>query len=303
MLVTRRQLLAGAAAGASALAQQQHTANGPKPRLAPTISVHIEQFPKIGYNDLGSFLHTLGVEGCVLSLQPGGHIPPERADWELMRAVEAMTGYGVDVPAIATTATSPTDPMVQIIFAIGRLMGIPVFRPGEWKYPAAGGLQARLPQVQRDLTHFASFAGQTGMAVAIHNGAADSFGAAIWDTEMLIRMLDERVIGYDFDIGYATAHGGTESAALALRLALPRLKMVSARDCYWSKDSSGWKLTECPLGEGMVDWQGLFATLAQARFTGPVTLYVNYQPREELAAIRKDLEFLKKLVAGAYSAG
>ena len=299
--LSRRQFLATAAA-LPALAQQ-HTANGPKTRLLPVVAVHIEQFPKIGYNELGGFLHTMGVEACVLSLQPGGHIPPERADWELMRAVEAMTGMGVDVPALATTATSPANPMVQIIFGVGRQMGIPIFMPGEWKYPATGSIDARLPEIQRELNTLAAYAGQTGMAVAVHNALTGSFGSALWDTQTLIRMMDPRTVGYDFDIGYATAHGGSEAAALALRMALPRLKMVSARDCFWSKDAAGWKLSECPLGEGMVDWTRFFASLAQARFTGPIVLYVNYQPKEELAAIRKDLEFLRKQVAAAYSAG
>ena len=298
--VTRRSLLAGMA-GASAWAQNR-AANGPKARLTPALTVHIEQFPKIGYNDLGGILRMLGFDGCVLSVQPGGHIPPERADWELMRAVEAMTGVGLDVPALATTSTSPTDPIVRLIFGIGREMGIPIFRPGEWKIAAGANVEARLAEVQRDLTILSSYAAQTSMAVAVHNTAGDVFGGAVWDINAIVRTLDARFAGYDFDIGYATAHGGAEAAALALRLALPRVKMVSARDCYWSKGASGWKLVECPLGEGMVDWPQFFAALAKSRFTGPVTLYVNYQPQEELPAIRKDLEFLKKQLAAAYSA-
>jgi L-ribulose-5-phosphate 3-epimerase len=81
-------------------------------------------------------------------------------------------------------------------------------------------------------------------------------------------------------------------------LAMPRLKMVTARDCYFKKDGEKFKLQECPLGEGMVDWTGFFTTLARARFTGPISLQVGYEGG--LPAIKKDLAFLKKQVAGAY---
>ena len=142
------------------------------------------------------------------------------------------------------------------------------------------------------------------MAIALHNGAGDAFGASLWDIQMTIRTVNPRVIGYDFDIGYATAHGGAAGADAALRMALPRLKMATARDCFWSKTADGgWKLTECPLGEGMVDWPRFFATLARVRFTGPILLAVGYVVADELGPIRKDLEFLKKQRAAVYGPG
>jgi sugar phosphate isomerase/epimerase len=87
----------------------------------------------------------------------------------------------------------------------------------------------------------------------------------------------------------------------ALQIALPRLKMATVRDVVWTKDADGArKLTQCPIGEGIVDWPKFFSALAQANFTGPITLQVEYQPKEELGAIRSDLAFLKKQRAAAY---
>jgi sugar phosphate isomerase/epimerase len=69
----------------------------------------------------------------------------------------------------------------------------------------------------------------------------------------------------------------------------------------WIKDADGSrKLTQCPIGQGIVDWPKFFGALAQANFTGPITLQVEYQPKEELGAIRSDLAFLKKQRAAAY---
>ena len=306
MAITRRELIAGLAGGAAIASAQNRTAAGPKARLSPAICVHSEQFAKIPYDELGPLLKTMGFDGCVISFGPTGHVTPAHADLDLMRFVEAITGNGLDVPELATTFTSPNDATVRLAFAVGGEMGIPVFRPGEWQLPggaaAAQTMDQRLAAVQRDLMGFASMASQTNMAIALHNGGGGVFGAALWDTQMLIRGLDQRLVGYDFDIGYATAHGGPEAAASALRMALPRLKAVTVRDCYWNKTGGGWKLTQCPLGEGMVDWPPFFAALAGARFTGPMLLAQEHGGESEVEPIRKDLAFLKKGLAGVYGA-
>jgi L-ribulose-5-phosphate 3-epimerase len=304
MSITRRQWIAGLAAGAGIASAQERGGRGPGVRLSPPICAHSEQFPKIGYDELGGILHTIGFEGCVISVTPGGHVTPEHADLDLMRFIEATTGAGVDVPALATTFTNPMHPTVRLIFAVGGQMGIPIFRPGEWRYGNAADVEARTAEVQRDVMGFASFASQTQMTVALHNGAGDAFGASIWDIQMMARGVNQRYLGYDFDIGYATAHGGREGADVALRMALPRLKMATARDCIWSKTADGaWKVTECPLGEGMVDWPRFFATLARAHFTGPILLAVNYGTPGELEPVRKDLVFLKKQRSAVYGPG
>ena len=304
MAITRRELMARLVAGAGVASAQDRTANSPKVRLTPAISIHSEQFPKIGYDELGGILRTLGFDGCVISVGATGHVTPAHADLDLMRFIEATTGSGVDVPALATTFTSPSNPTVQLAFAVGNEMGIPVFRPGEWKYGEAPDLEKRTAEVQREVLGFASLGNQAQMAIALHNGAGDAFGASLWDIQAMIRGVNPRVIGYDFDIGYATAHGGVAGADAALRMVLPRLKMTTARDCFWSKaPEGGWKLTECPLGEGMVDWPRFFAALARAHFTGPILLAVDYGTTDELAPMRKDLEFLTKQRAAAYGRG
>jgi sugar phosphate isomerase/epimerase len=215
-----------------------------------------------------------------------------------MRFVEAVTGNGLDVPALATPFTTASNATVRLAFAVGGEMGVPVFLPGEWKYGDGVDVDQRLAAVQRDIMGFASMGSQTGMAVALHNGMGDTFGAAVWDIQMAIRGVDPRLLGYDFDIGYATAHGGREAAASALRIALPRLKAVTVRDCIWTKTADGWKLQQCPLGEGMVDWDPFFAALSRVRFTGPLLVAVDYS--EELGAVRADLQFVKKHLAAVY---
>jgi len=305
MGLSRRHFLSGMAAASWAAAQDQppgqfRRQNGPKPRSTPPLCLYSDQLMKVGYDELGGILKMLGFDGCDLSVQPGGHITPEHADLDFMRAIEAMTGSGVDVYMISTTFTSPMDQTLRLAMQWGGEMGVPFFRPGHWKY-TEGEIETRMVEAQRDIAGLAAIARATGISVGIHNATPDFVGGAVWDTNMVIRGMEARLVGYDFDTGYAMAQGGPVGFHTLLRMTMPRLKMVTARDCYWNKDGAEWKLVECPLGEGMMDWPQFFATLAKARFTGPISVQPGYAPKDDLAAIRKDLAFLKKQVAAAYA--
>jgi sugar phosphate isomerase/epimerase len=301
MGLTRRQLLAAAAAGAGRAAAQQYKAGGAKLRTKPPVCLYSKQLAKVEYDDLGKVLRDLGFDGCDLSVEPGGHVLPEHAQADLVRAVLAVTDVGLDVPLFTTSITSPADPNIRLILGIGNFMGVPLFRPGIWKYNGTSEIEARLAQAQGEIVGLAALARAAAMAMGLRNVAGDNVGSAVWDTNLIIRGLDPQSVGYDFDPGSATAAGGVDGWWVALRLALPRLKMVTLNDFNWTKDTGGaWKATPCPLGEGMVDWSRFFATLARVKFTGPLSLEMGYRPAKELEAIHHDLEFVRKQVAAAY---
>ncbi|MBZ5622749.1 MAG: sugar phosphate isomerase/epimerase [Acidobacteriia bacterium] len=304
MGLTRRQLLSGAAAGASSAVAQFRAGNGPKVRTTPAVCLYSQLLIKVPYDELGPVLRGLGVDGCDLSVFPGGHVNPELSSVDMMRSVEAVTGAGLDVPVITTTYTSLADPTIRNVVGICGEMGVPLFKVGHWKYTAGTEVEARLAEVQRDLAGLAALARAVNMAIAIQNLAGENVGEAVWDINMMIRGMDPRTVGYDFDVASATVEGGLGGWSVALRLALPRLKMVTARDFVWSKDASGaWKVVPCPLGEGMVDWPKFFAVLARARFAGPISIQMDYQPKDELAAMRRDVDFVRKQVNTAYGGG
>lgn len=296
--MTRRRLLAGLMAGGAAA--QVRPGNGPKARTTPPVCLYSQALIKVPYPELGEILRGLGVDGCDLTVMRGGHVAPENSAVDLMRAIEAITGVGLDVPVISTTYTNLADPTIRNVLAISGEMGVPLFRAGQWKYPASGDLELRLAETQRDIAGLAAIARAVNMAVAIQNVAGENVGAAIWDTNAAIRGFDPRTVGYDFDIGHAVASAG-EGWTVALRLALPRIKMATARDFVWKKEGGAWKAAPCPLGEGMVDWPKFFAALARVRFTGPVSLPVDYQTENEVAAIGRDVAFLRKQIAAAYA--
>jgi sugar phosphate isomerase/epimerase len=180
-------------------------------------------------------------------------------------------------------------------------MGIPIFRPGYWRYSNAPDIEGRQLEVQREMMGLASIARAYNVAMAVHNMAGDSVGASLFDLSAMFRGIDPRWVGYDFDPGYATEAAGPDGGNTALRLAMPRLKAVMVRDFSWSRDGGAWKAVPCPLGEGMVDWKTFFTTLAKTRYVGPITIDMKYQPKDDLGAIRKDLEFVRKQLAAVWA--
>jgi sugar phosphate isomerase/epimerase len=302
MSFSRRQLLAGIAASAMSVrpgSAQYRAGDGPKPRTVPSVCLYSQVLIKVGYDELGPLLKSLGVDGCDLTVMPGGHVDPQNAGLHLMRAIEAITGMGLDVPVLSTAYTSLADRTLNTVAGVAHEMGVPLLRAGHWQYPPGGEIEARLAEVQRDISGLAALARAAQMTVVIGNVPGE-VGGSLWDTHMLIRGIDPHFIAYDFDAGNAVAAAGA-SYETALQLVLPRIRMVTARDFYWSKDAAGvWKRMACPPGEGMVDWRKLFAALARVHFTGPISVPLDYQPKDELGAVRRDVEFLKKQVAAAY---
>jgi sugar phosphate isomerase/epimerase len=300
--LTRRQLLAAAAAGAGrAAAQAQYKAGGAKPRTRPPVCLYSKQLAKVQYEELGKVLRELGFDGCDLSVEPGGHVLPEHAQADLVSAVMAVTDVGLYVPMLTTSITSPVDPDIRFVLGLAGFMGVPLFRPGIWKYNGTSEIEARLVEVRGEIAGLAAVGRGSGMAMGLRNVAGDNVGSAVWDTNLMIGPMEAQWVGYDFDPGAAMAVGGADGWWLALGMALPRLKMATLSDFNWTRDASGaWKAIPCPLGEGVVDWSRFFSALARVKFTGPLSIEMRYQPAKELDAIRRDLEFVRKQVARAY---
>jgi len=133
------------------------------------------------------------------------------------------------------------------------------------------------------------------MTAMFPNRAGGYVGEALWDVQAIIGDLDPQWIGYYFDPSQVT--GDME---IALRLVLPRLKAVALQDYVWVKAGNAWKMQVCPLGEGMVDWTAFFRILAEAKFSGPVSIHQEYRAQDEVGAMNKDLEFVRKHVKQAW---
>jgi L-ribulose-5-phosphate 3-epimerase len=308
--VTRRQVIA--ALGASAiLARDAHPQaaaekdGGPKagvalaPRSTPMICAFSQNLIKVPYPELGLIAQQIGYDGVDLTVMDGGHVNPHITNVDLVRAIESVRGAGLEVPMITTTINTINEQTAYPILAITGHTQVHLYRLGFWAYAtgqnATPDLPRRLAQVRNDLTGLLALGRNYQMAAMFPNRAGGYVGEALWDAQTIIGDMDPQWIGYYFDPSQAT--GDME---IALRLALPRLKAVALQDYVWAKSGTAWKMQMCPLGEGMVDWPAFFRILAEAKFTGPVSVHQEYPAKDELGAMNKDLEFVRKQVKQAW---
>ena len=294
--ITRRDFTRGAAlAGTMALTRGRAAA----PAKRPTLCLFSKHLPELHYAELGRTVKQLGFGGVDLTVRPEGHVLPDRVAQDLPRAVEALRAAGLTVPMITTGLTSPSDPAARSTLATAGRLGVPLFKLGYWHYGGQESIEARIGEVRRDVTGLVGLGKEHGIVAGFHNHSA-YVGAPVWDIRAIIGDMDPRWIGYYFDPGHATAEGGVGGWLIALRMALGRIKMVAIKDFFWEKRDGKWTMRMCPLGEGMVDWPKFFSALAGSTFNGPISLHVEYEPSDMMAAITRDLAYLRQHVDAAF---
>lgn len=279
--------------GAAGLARGETAPN------RPALCLFSKHLPKLNYSELAHTVKQIGFDGVDLTVRPEGHVLPERVPEDLPKALDTLRGAGLSVPMITTDLTSTSDPAARPTIETAARLGVPRFKLGYWHYDDRQSIDARIAEVRLDVTDLVALAADNGVTAGFHNHSGNYVGAAVWDIRAIIGDMDAKSIGYYFDPCHATAEGGEGGWKIALRMALARIQMVAIKDFYWEKRRGKWEMRMCPLGQGMVRWPEFFATLAGARFQGPISMHAEYEP-VEIADLASDFAFLKKQVEAAY---
>jgi sugar phosphate isomerase/epimerase len=304
----RQSLLTAAAAALPPAAAEAAVAPARARRPGP-LCLFSKPLPHMGYAELARSVRQAGFEGIDLTVRPGGHVVPERVTVDLPRAAEAIRSEGLAMPFITTDLHEASDPGADATLATAGKLGIHLFKPGYYQYRYRN-VQAELQEAGRKFRSLAALGARHGVAIGYHNHEG-MIGAPVWDMASVILPMDPRWSGFYFDVRHATVEGGSAGWRVAAHLVQPRLKMIGMKDFYWEKTSRGWKIIDCPLGQGMVHWPEYFRILAQAGYSGPVSLFLEYdipgrtiaeQQDNTLAAAKRDLGFLRHGLDTAYAA-
>lgn len=271
--------------------------------------------PQMNWQDLAKSAKAAGFGGVDLTVRRGGHVAPQRAAEDLPKAVEAIRAEGLEVPMITTGLTRAEDPTAVPILATASKLSIPFLKPGYYHYKFVD-VRKELEEASNQFRGVVELAEKYRIQVGFHND--DSFiGSQTWDISRVMDTLDPKWAGYYYDLENATIIGGEEGWRIAACLAMPRMKMVGAKDFYWLKtETQGWRETGCPLGQGMCDYKKFLPMLAEANFHGPISLHMEYsipgvsddeglslardKADEVMAAAKQNLDTLKALVHEAY---
>ena len=283
--MTRRELFGLLAAGTTAKAFQVPVN---EQRSVPLICLQSACLKAIEYTDLADIARQLGAEGVDLTILPGGHVEPKNSSVDLIRALEVMQGQGLEVPLITTALTSPTDYTARAVLALSGMSGVALFQPGTW------ARSVPLGQVRRDLIGLATISRDYHIIPALLNRPGSAV-QTMTEALSVLQGINPRAAGICFDPAHALmATGNWETE---LRMALPKLQGVVLRDVSSAQPDAKY----CPLGQGVLDVAKLFAELAKAGFTGPVSVHVDYVTKDTPGAIERDLSVVKKAARVAYT--
>lgn len=296
MVITRRIAIGAMAAAPFAEAAA--------PAGQPSFCIFSKHMAQFSYDELGKKGKEVGFDGVDLTVRAKGHVEPARAAEGLPKAAAAIRGHGLTIPMITTGLLKADEPAARPTLATAAKLKIPFWKPGYYRYTkldSAGGVERALSEVKPQIAGLAALSKEHGLTCGFHNHSGDYFGTTVWDTRAAIEGLDTQAIGYYFDPAHATIEGGLAGWRISMNLVAPRLKMVGLKDFYWAKSKEGkWKTQWCPMGEGMVDWPKVFSSLKASGFSGPLTLHVEYETKDELEAIARDYQFVRRQLSIAW---
>lgn len=306
MTISRRAILAGGAL----LLSRPASAKG---KLK--VSIFSKHLQFVQGEELAKAAAAIGFDGVDLTVRKGGHVEPAAVANDLPAVVGILRKNGLEVPMITTDIADADTPYAEDILKAASALGIRYYRFGAFKWatdrPFAAQLEAMKPRLAKLAALNAKY--QTCAMYHTHSGVG-VVGASIWDLWYLMKDLDPKLVGMNYDVGHATIEGGMGGWIDSFKIAGNHVRGIAVKDFAWEKDAKGaWKAQWKPIGDGMVKMSQFFGMVAQTDFAGPLQIHYEYPlgganngtrtltlPKEQvLAAMKKDLDAVRGMLAQA----
>ena len=247
----------------------------------------------------------LGFDGVDITVRKGGHVEPARVAQDLPPLAAIFKQHGLEVPMITTDIVDAETPFTEDILKTMAGLGIRNYRFGAFKWTDSQSYTAQLDTMKPRLAKLAALNAryQTCAMYHTHSGVG-LVGASIWDLYILMKDLDPKAMGVNYDVGHATIEGGLGGWVASFKVAGPHVRGIALKDFLWVQDAKGaWREQWKPIGEGMVRFPQFFAMVAESGFSGPLQVHYEYPlggasggartltiPQEEVfRAMKKDL--------------
>ncbi|MFQ5998869.1 MAG: sugar phosphate isomerase/epimerase family protein [Candidatus Bathyarchaeia archaeon] len=307
MKISRREFIAGlVAAGASVPIAGIAKSVGKRQVDNGKICIFSKHLQWLDYQGMAETAAQIGFDGVDLTVRPRGHVLPERAEDDLPKAVEAVNKAGLKVYMITTAIRDPNDVHTDRILRTASQLGIKYYRLGYLKYDDSLGIERSLEAHKATLSELGKLNKLYRIHGAYQNHAGTGVGGPVWDIWYLIKDLNPKWIGCQYDIKHATHEGG-RSWPLGLKLLKKYIKITAIKDFKWVKEDGKWRGQHVPLSEGMVDFVAYFKLAKQLDISGPISMHFEYplggadkgksklsiDGTKVLGAMRNDLKILR----------
>ncbi|MBI5770743.1 MAG: sugar phosphate isomerase/epimerase [Verrucomicrobia bacterium] len=303
--VSRRDFLStvalAAAAAPLAARAAEKSAAAPAPGAAPagpsTLHVFSKPFYQMSHAETAKLIAACGFGGVDYTVRKAqAHVLPEKVAEDLPRAVDAARAAGLKVELITTDITSAREPHTEAILRAAAKVGVKCYRLGNFNYDNKLGVVGTLEKLQPSLKELAALNASLGLHGAIQNHAGTRVGSAMWDLHLLLRELDPKAIGVQFDIRHAVCEAG-QSWPVALRLLAPWIRCTDIKDFKWEQAPGKATIDNVPLGEGVVPFDAYFKLAKELKIGGPISLHLEYPPFEKAPAALSAADRLTQMTA------
>ena len=272
--------LAGAASTASAAEKKKAKAAAPAPSGPTTIHVFSKPMHMMSHAETAKLIAECGYGGIDYTVRKAqAHVLPEKVTEDLPRAIDAAHAAGLKVEMITTDIVSAREPHAETLLRTAAKLGVKYYRVGNWNYDAKLGVEGTLEKLRPAIKELAALNESVGIHGAIQNHAGTRIGSAIWDLYELLRDVDPRWFGVQYDIRHAVAEGG-QSWSLPLKLLAPWIRCSDIKDFKWIQSPGKAAIDNVPLGEGIVPFEAYFKLVKELGLGGPISVHLEYPPFE-----------------------
>jgi sugar phosphate isomerase/epimerase len=229
-------------------------------------------------DSLAAGVAELGFDGLDITVRKGGHVEPAQVSRDLPALAAMLSKHGLEVPMITTDIVDAETPFAEDILKTMARLGIRNYRFGAFKWEAHQPYDAQLERMQPRLARLAALNAKYQACAMYHtHSGVGLVGASIWDLHILMKDLDPKAIGVNYDVGHATIEGGLGGWIDSFKITGAHLRGIAVKDFLWERDAKGaWREQWKPIGEGMVRFPQFFTMVADAGFAGPLQIHYEY---------------------------
>ena len=247
--------------------------------MGQTEATNIHLFSKhlqwLDYEDMSKVAKEMGYDGLDLTVRSKGHVLPENVEKDLPKAVAAMRKAGLKAEMITTKIRSTKDPATEKILKTASSLGIKTYRLGWLKYKDNQAIEEQIEAFKPQLKELEQMNEYYKIRGDYQNHSGTGLGGAVWDIWLLIKDLNPKWIGCEFDIRHAIVEG-FKSWKVDLQLIQSHIQAVDCKDFKFIAKENNWEIENVPIGEGAVDFQAFFQELNDLNISASISMHAEY---------------------------
>jgi len=230
----------------------------------------------LNFDQIAEVIARQGFDGADITVRPGGQIEPENVKTELPKAVKTLQKAGVEIPMMVTAVTDADNPVEITTLQVAADAGIRYYRMGWLAYDFTKTIQQNLDFFKTIFEKLAKLNEKLGIHGGYQNHSGLHVGAPVWDLYDLVKDVDPKYLGVQYDIRHAVTEGGY-CWILGMKRVEPWIRTICIKDFVWGREAKGgWKHQNVPLGEGMVSFDDFLKEYAQLKVEAPVSIHFEY---------------------------